>query len=242
MNYLVVDVGNSLAKLAVFDDDLLVHKESVKTLKPDRIEALREEFSLNHMLLSSVKQLEEKWLNKLRKTLEVFVLNASLPLPVKLSYETPETLGSDRIAGAVAGYAHSKPAPVLVIDSGTCITYDVVDENGVYLGGQISPGLTMRLQAMHHFTHRLPRARMTTEVPEIGNSTIASLQGGAFHGVVHEINGFTEFYKQKFSNLQVIMTGGSASLFVPKLKYEIFAIPELIIIGLNQILKYNVEG
>jgi len=164
-----------------------------------------------------------------------------MTLPIQIDYKEKEKLGSDRIAGVVAAKSIYPNDPVLVIDSGSCITYDFADATGVFKGGQISPGWQMRLQAMHHFTDALPLVKADGQAPAMGQSTAESMQSGAYWGIVHEMNGFIEQYTEKFENLKVLVTGGNSGFFVPNLKYEIFADPNLILVGLNKILQHHAE-
>lgn len=242
MRNLIIDIGNSSTKLAVFESDNLLEKKSCKSGFEKSMQGLISAYSPTNAIVSSVREVDEDWLIKTKEQIPLIALSSATNLPLKILYSTPETLGSDRIAGAVEAHHRFPENNVLVIDSGTCITYDMVTINGEYLGGQISPGYTMRYRAMHHFTKRLPRARHTDQIPAVGKSTHGSLQSGAFWGIVHELDGFVRSYSEKYENLKVLITGGNSSLFVTKMKYEIFAVPDLIIMGLNQILRYNVEG
>ena len=150
-----------------------------------------------------------------------------------------ETLGVDRIAAVCGAFALFPEKNCLVIDAGSCITYDVLDQKGNYCGGSISPGLEMRLKAMHTFTARLPLVKVNQQVNLIGNSTESCLQSGALYGVLAEIEGIVEKYNQNYAELRVIMCGGDASLFENQLKPTIFVAPDLVLKGLNRILLQN---
>jgi type III pantothenate kinase len=155
-------------------------------------------------------------------------------------YATPTTLGVDRIAG-VCGAKHMSPKTnVLVIDAGTCITYDFLDRDGNFLGGGISPGLMMRFNAVHNFTARLPLVPLVEIAPLIGDSTETCIQSGVINGLIEELGGIISLYRQKFEGLAVILSGGDARFFENKLKGSIFAVPELVLSGLNSILIHNV--
>jgi type III pantothenate kinase len=171
----------------------------------------------------------------------VFMLDHKLPLPIKNNYGTPETLGVDRIA-AVCGAQQIFPFQnCLVIDAGTCVTFDIIDKDGVYYGGAISPGMHMRFKAVHTFTARLPLISPVPEAKLIGDSTETSIQSGVINGMAAEMVGIIQRYQVKFNDLRVILCGGDTLFFENKLKASIFASPELVLVGLNSILIYNVS-
>ena len=238
---LIIDVGNSLVKLAVFKDSELVAK--VISEKKDFVKTLRrvqtEHPDLARCIVSSVGSFSEEELILLRETLPVVVLSHELRLPFINKYATPTTLGVDRIA-LVSAAAYQYPEEhVLIIDAGSCITYDFLTAENDYLGGAISPGLEMRYKAMHHFTANLPL--LDAEVPEntIGNSTNNSMHIGVFQGVTSEIDGFIDRYTQNFSPLTVILTGGAAHFLRDSIKNDIFANSNFLLQGLNHILEIN---
>jgi type III pantothenate kinase len=164
-----------------------------------------------------------------------------LPLPIKILYATPQTLGVDRIAGSCGALQLFPGKNTLVIDAGTCITYDFTDSSKQYYGGSISPGLKMRFQAVHTFTARLPLVSPAENPELIGNSTETSIQSGIVNGTVAEIDGIIDRYRQKYPDLQVILCGGDGPFFENKLKASIFASPDLVLIGLNSVLIHNVR-
>jgi type III pantothenate kinase len=164
-----------------------------------------------------------------------------VPLPVVNLYATPLTLGVDRLAGVCGAQQIFPLQHCLVIDAGTCITYDFLDKEGKYYGGGISPGLKMRFQAVHTFTAKLPLVTPKGHVPLIGNSTESCIQSGVVNGVLAELDGIIDQYGKKFEGLRVILCGGDAMFFENQLKASIFASPELVLIGLNSILNYNVN-
>jgi type III pantothenate kinase len=164
-----------------------------------------------------------------------------LPLPVKNGYATPQTLGVDRIAAACGANALFPENNCLVIDAGTCVTYEFVDATGVYRGGAISPGLKMRFQALSVLTARLPLVE-PVHTPELtGASTASCIQSGVVIGLMEEMNGVIRRYEEKFDKLRVILCGGDTPFFENQLKASIFASPELVLSGLNSILSYNVN-
>ena len=209
--------------------------------EPGALQNFLENFFSDSIIISSVTTeatVISSWAKQVRKK---YILTHELPLPIKNGYTTPITLGVDRIAGVCGAHQHFPDRPCLVIDSGTCITYDFIDRDGVFLGGGISPGLSMRFEAVHTFTARLPLVQMIESAPLIGNSTETCIQSGVLNGVIEELNGIINRYQEKFEGLQVILCGGDARFFENKLKASIFALPNLVLSGLNSILIYNVS-
>jgi type III pantothenate kinase len=234
---IAIDYGNSSAKVGLFEGRELVEHHIFAS--PDELRDYLQNYSGECLIISSVSMdaAEVSTWAKLVKTR--FILNSSLPLPIKNRYATPETLGVDRIAGACGAQSLFPGTPSLVIDAGTCITYDVLDGDGNFLGGGISPGLRMRFQAVHSFTKRLPLVSPAESAPLIGDSTETCIQSGIGNGLVAEIDGIVAQYGSLFSELRVILTGGDARFFENKLKAPIFAVPELVLSGLNSILIHN---
>jgi len=234
----VIDYGNSAAKVGIFDQHTLVQKFLFP--KETELKKFLQNFSAASCIISSVSrdaQTVLSWASGKQK----FVLNHRLPVPIKNKYATPETLGVDRLAAA-CGALHLFPGrPCLVIDAGTCITYEFVDRQGNYRGGGISPGLKMRFEAMHTFTARLPLIEVVENPKLIGDSTETCMQSGAIYGAIDEMEGVISRYGRDFEDLQVILCGGDTRFFENKLKASIFAVPELVLSGLNSILIYNVS-
>ncbi|MEZ4902933.1 MAG: type III pantothenate kinase [Spirosomataceae bacterium] len=176
----------------------------------------------------------------------VLQLSPTLPLPIQKNYDTPATLGADRLAAAVGAKVLFPNDHCLVIDMGTCVTYDWVSAAATFEGGIISPGLRMRFQAMHTFTKRLPLIEVMPQAtllwPSLlGKSTQTAMESGAFNGLLAEMEGFIQRYQQERGECQVLLCGGDGPLFENSLKSRIFAAPNLVLIGLNRILQYNVN-
>ncbi|HLP03816.1 MAG TPA: type III pantothenate kinase [Paludibacter sp.] len=238
---LCIDQGNSRTKIGIFDQDKLVHSFSGKSPTTDDYSAIIEEWNIDSCILSSVTG-EDAWLGKkLRKnTQNVVELTHNTPIPIKNNYRTPETLGKDRLA-AVVGASFLKPdTDLLVIDAGTAITYDFIETGKIYRGGNISPGIDMRLRALHEFTKKLPYAEASADSPLMGEDTKSALVSGALYGIVFEMDGYINTLKAKYPLLSTFLTGGSFFYFYNKLKNPIFAENNLVLIGLNRILQYNV--
>ncbi len=239
MNF-VIDYGNSAAKVGIFKQQELVDKH-VFTL-PETLKEFLQKSDAENVIVSSVAAADAKivstWAAHAKKR---FILNHTLPLPIKNYYATPQTLGVDRLAG-VCGAQHIFPNEnCVVIDAGTCITFDFIDKEGAYRGGSISPGLLMRFQAVNTFTAKLPLVQPIDNPELIGNSTESCIQSGIINGLIAEMNGVIHEYQKKFPLLKVILCGGDTVFFENNLKASIFASPELVLSGLNSILIYNVN-
>ena len=170
------------------------------------------------------------------ETAPLVILDENTPLPIKNLYETPATLGKDRLAAAVGARAIFPGKNVLSIDAGTCITYDFLTKDGEYLGGSISPGIRMRFRAMHAFTGRLPLVEPEDFTGLIGKTTAESLLSGVINGVCEEIKGLIARYNEQYEDLTAVITGGDHEYLHNKLKINIFAVPDLVLPGLNEIL------
>jgi type III pantothenate kinase len=240
---LVLDIGNSYAKAGIFEAGKLLDIKP-RIPKSDAVEMLQTR-QYDAVLVSSVSDLPSALLEAVRQHKKYFLLNAALPLPFQNLYQTPHTLGTDRIA-AVAGMMSLFPGEQsLAIDAGTCITYDLLDKEAGYYGGSISPGLQMRCKAMHTFTARLPLVEIQEEsephIPLRGYNTHTALQSGALYGTVAEITQMIRMYEDKFGHLRVVICGGDAALLSKHLQAAHQHVPELILIGLNRILEHNVS-
>jgi type III pantothenate kinase len=175
------------------------------------------------------------------------LLSHQTSLPFVNLYKTSETLGKDRIAGIAGAWALFPKQASFVIDAGTCVTYDFIDKNGYYHGGNIAPGLMMRYQAMHDYTHALPLVQDNKKektdsdfvIPFFGQSTHEALTLGGEMGIVHEIEGYTHDLKSKFGQINIILTGGDAVFFEERLKTKIFVYPDLVLFGLEGILRFQ---
>lgn len=235
---LAIDFGNSGAKVGIFDHQNLMEKHILSSA--GELSAFLKDISADHAIISSVKEDADvlaSWIQAKKK----FILHYSLHLPINNLYATPATLGVDRLA-AVCGARQVFPLEnCLVIDAGTCITYDFLDKDANYHGGAISPGLSMRFRAVHTFTAKLPLVSAKQNVPLTGNSTESCIQSGVINGLISEIEGIIDQYNKKYGGLRVILCGGDALFFENQLKASIFASPDLVLIGLNSILNYNVN-
>ena len=238
---LVIDVGNTLVKLAVFDSGILKHKKTC--VKADFLTTLSDFFenfpSINNCIVSSVAHLSEQQVSKLKKLCSVLLLDHTTKVPFINKYKTPQTLGMDRIALASAATHLYPNKNMLVIDAGTCITYDFISSEKEYIGGSISPGISLRYKSLHTFTDKLPLLEANNSKLLTGNNTATSIHTGVVNGVLYEIDGFIEAYKNNYENLTVILTGGDAHFLRDTIKNDIFANSNFLLEGLNHILEYN---
>lgn len=239
---LVIDWGNTRIKLGIIQKKKLI---DTITLQNTEIELFKFEIekldSLNACILSSVANIEIKTIDFVKnKCNHFFEFSHITKIPIVNKYQTPETLGKDRLSAVIGAWSLFPNENVLVIDAGTCIKYDLVTKNSEYFGGSISPGLQMRFKALNFYTDKLPLVEPENIDYYIGKNTKESILSGVVNGVVAEINGITNIYQKDYENLRIILTGGDAFFFEKKLKNIIFANSNLLIIGLNEILQHNV--
>ena len=248
---LIFDLGNTNQKMAILSSGEVIDIVKKTKIEIKDVEVFLRKYNPSQAILSSVVNETEEIVNFLEK--RIFLLNFShkTPIPIQNEYKTPETLGSDRLACAVAAVSLFPKKSVLILQLGTCITSDFVTETGIYKGGSISPGVEMRLNALHHFSAKLPLltikntdALTETNTKEIltGTTTEESILTGIIHGIEDECNGIIARYLNAYNPLKIILTGGDAKRIENKIKNEIVAIDHLVLIGLNTILNYNVEN
>jgi len=237
---LCIDCGNSSTKIGLFDQINLIKEFTYENFVIDDAIKLIEENRIDSCIISSVVN-DLTIIKYLKKNIPFFIeLSEKTKLPIENRYSTPATLGKDRLA-AIIGATFLKPeCDILVIDAGTAITYDFIDSNLIYWGGNIAPGLSIRLRSLHEFTQKLPLVQPETESRFLGDSTKSAILSGAVYGIVFEIEGYINELKIKYPQLSVFLTGGSTFYFDNKLKSAIFAEKNLVLIGLNRILHYNV--
>jgi type III pantothenate kinase len=239
MMNLIVDAGNTSVKLALFrEGEMLLTKHiepNIQTFK-----GIFEEFGkISSILICDVQGLDWSFLNTIFDPKNIFILDSTWKLPFINSYKTPETLGADRIGLIAASVKEYPNSNVLVIDLGSCITYDLIKEDQTYVGGMISPGYTMRYKSLNTFTGKLPLVENETFTDDFGDDTKTSVQAGVFNGILHEIEGQIEFFRQKNENLTIILTGGDCLQLSKRLKNPIFAHPNFLVKGLDYLLQFN---
>lgn len=237
---LIIDIGNTVAKVAVFKDKDIVEVfyDSNQTL--DNLPGICAEYAVEKAIVATVIDLNEQVSARLEQlSVPLLQLNEKTPLPVDNLYETPETLGYDRMAAVVGAYEQFPGKDILVIDAGTCITYEFIDAAGRYHGGNISPGVQMRFKALHEFTGRLPLVCREGRRLPLGKDTDTAMREGVLKGMEYEISGYIMAMKHKYPELLVFLTGGDEFSFDTNLKSIIFADRFLVLKGLNRILNYN---
>lgn len=238
---LVIDVGNSRIKVGIYKEKVLLEKRVWESWQLEDLERLATNHFIQNVILCNVGQVvPAPVLEFLQSRFFYLELTTETPLPIQIAYKTPQTLGKDRIAAVVGALDMFPNENCLAIDAGTCITYEILTAAGVYLGGNIAPGLTMRLEAMHHFTAKLPLVEADETESWIGYSTKSAMQNGAQLGLALEVEGFIAHCRRELGKLNVIITGGDADFLKKKLKSQIFVNPNLVLQGLNKILNYNV--
>jgi type III pantothenate kinase len=238
---LIIDVGNTSIKFAVFDLGKLIGKivGDIGDFDMMLAQVLKSYPKIDQAIVSSVGKLKTSHIESLKNKITVLELSHKLKLPFMNLYATPKTLGVDRIALVSASVKQFPDNNVLIIDAGTCITYDFINKKNEYLGGAISPGIRLRYRTLNNLTANLPL--LNTQLPEdiLGNSTQSSIHSGVVFGVLKEIDGVIDEYEKKYSHLTVILTGGDTKFLSNQLKNSIFAHPNFLLEGLNFILEYN---
>jgi type III pantothenate kinase len=236
---IVIDQGNTSAKVALFERKELLNVFLFESLSQEALHEIIIRNNVEMGILCAVKQVDVSVLSYLKSRLPVFFeLDRQMRIPLNLDYRTPQTLGMDRIAAATGAYMQQPEENLLVIDAGTAITFDFVDKNGCYKGGNISPGPGLRFKALHQFTGRLPLIDEQGDLPALGYDTATAIRSGVITGIVREIDSYIEYYKKKY-NVFTFLTGGYSFYFESKLKNPIFADGNLVLRGLNEILNYQ---
>jgi len=236
---LIIDVGNTLIKLAVFNgNEIVAKKVAFKKEFISVLEEMSKDYtSIKDAIVSSVGNFSKDELSIIKRKFNLYVLTHKTKIPFNNNYATPETLGADRIALVTSASFQFPKKNVLIIDVGSCITYDFLSSENDYLGGAISPGIDLRYKSLHDFTDKLPL--LTPEIPSelIGNSTESSIHIGVIQSVVLEIDGYISTYKERYKELTIILTGGGAHYLVDSLKNDIFANSNFLLEGLNYLLE-----
>jgi type III pantothenate kinase len=242
MKNICIDFGNTFSKIGYFNGDKL--QEYLPKIESNQIIKVCQKYDYEQIMICSVtKNVDEieKEFSVLGKNINI--LTPHTLLPIQKNYETPETLGADRLAAAVGAASIFPNENTLIIDMGTCIKYDLVEKGIIFQGGIIAPGLKMRFKAMHVFTKKLPLIESYEPWPNlIGKNTIQAMQSGVLNGILAEMDGIIDQYSAQLTKFKIILCGGDATLFESRLKYPTFVVPELVPIGLNRILLYNLNN
>lgn len=238
---LAIDLGNTRLKAGIFAGNDLRNVYVNQT--GDQLKDLISEWGVDQAIICRVGAGFIEFSEILHATIPVMELTPSLEVPINNLYQSPATLGMDRLAAVVGAYSLYPGTPNLVVDAGTSITYDLIDQQGNYRGGGISPGIGLRFKALKDHTSKLPLiAAKFEKVPLIGTDTHASISSGVINGTLAEMEGIIGRYADKFANLKVLLCGGDASFFESMLKAPIFVVPHLVLIGLNSILMHHAKG
>lgn len=237
---LIIDFGNTLKKIAVFDKNELVLLYTYEEFNIDVLKGIVEKHpEISSAIISSVINYPKEIDDFLATNFFFIKLNSETHIPITNRYESPKTLGNDRIAAVVAASNKFKNINLLVIDAGSCITYDFINKDMEYLGGAISPGIRLRFKSLNSFTDKLPLLTPKNIDFLIGKTTEESILSGIVNGIIAELDGIIDSYKEIYKDLTIIMSGGDHYYFDKRLKNNIFALPNIVLLGLNIILDFN---
>ncbi|MFN0050430.1 MAG: type III pantothenate kinase [Cytophagales bacterium] len=237
--HLTIDFGNTQAKAAIFDGEKCLdlyygidHMQLIKLANSD-LDA--------KIMMCSVSQEATHIVNLIENKARILKLDFKTSIPVQNGYGSPETLGMDRLAAVIGANYLYPNVDCLVIDAGTCLTFDFIDSNAKYLGGSISLGIQMRFKALSHFTSKLPFVGSKTDesFDLVGKNTQEAILSGVLNGIVSEVEAIIMNYKARYANINALLCGGDHSFFESRIKHPIFAHPELVLLGLNRILLHN---
>jgi len=239
---LAIDIGNTLVKSAVFDKGQMTGMQTLEEISVTELQRFTGQHTgISASIISTVKDIPAGIEEYLQNNFLFFRFDSQLPIPITSAYSTTETLGADRLAAAVAAHSLMPSDNVLVINAGTAITYDLITADGIHHGGAISPGLLIRFKALNTFTGRLPLLDKITDAPLVGQSTDDSIRSGVLNGTLAEVDGMIERYSKLYTGVKTILSGGNNNYFDKRLKNKTFAVPNLVLVGLNITLEYNLE-
>ena len=236
---LVIDIGNTLLKAAIFKNNLLIVSIEFKDNFELNIESILDKYPITHSIVSNVSNFNEGLNYLLSIRTKQILFYESIKIPFTNSYSTISTLGKDRIALVSAASKEFSKENVLIIDLGSCITYDFKNSKNYYLGGSISPGIHMRYKSLNDYTANLPLLNFKNITNFVGKSTEESIHSGVVNGVVQEVNGTISQYKDEFKEIKIILTGGDSKFLLKKIKNTIFAHSNFLLVGLNFLVESN---
>ena len=236
---LVIDIGNTLLKAAIFKNNLLIVSIEFKDNFELNIERVLDKYPITHSIVSNVSNFNEGLNYLLSIRTKQILFYESIKIPFTNSYSTISTLGKDRIALVSAASKEFSKENVLIIDLGSCITYDFKNSKNYYLGGSISPGIHMRYKSLNDYTANLPLLNFKNITNFVGKSTEESIHSGVVNGVVQEVNGTISQYKDEFKEIKIILTGGDSKFLLKKIKNTIFAHSNFLLVGLNFLVESN---
>ena len=238
---LVIDLGNSSLKVALFDKNVMINKFIYSNQSLDYILDIYNNNTIDNSIISNVSTIDKNILDFLKINSNLFSINESINLPFINLYKTKNTLGHDRIALVSAAAVNFPGQNILIIDVGTCITYDFKNSKNEYLGGGISPGIQMRFKSLNSETSNLPLLTINLDNKLLGDDTDSSINSGVINGVISEIDGLINQYQERFKNIKIILTGGDSDFLLNKIKNTIFADQNFLLKGLNYLLEDNIK-
>lgn len=232
-----IDIGNSRTKIAKFDAKQLVNFKAIDNNNINEILSYLKQISPSEYRLCSVLESDHPLIKKLNENINIHPINRNSNFSIKIQYETAYTLGLDRIMAAEATSKLYPDSDCMIINAGTCITIDILEAGGNYLGGNITPGIMMRAKAMHEYTSKLPLIKLTAELETslIGQNTYQALSNGVINGVIFELEGYFNGFQKKYPALKAVIAGGDADFLVKRLNFQTFAEPYLVLHGINQL-------
>jgi type III pantothenate kinase len=238
---LIFDIGNTSTKVAIFDGREKIISLRTKIFSCEKLEKTLGKYELNKAILSTVRNTPDFVIDLATRGIPyVHILSHKSKLPFKNEYETPQTLGPDRVAAIAGAYLAFPGKKVLIIDAGSAVTYDFLSGK-IYKGGNISPGLSMRFRALHRFTGKLPLASTTEKFSSLGKNTIEAITAGVINGLIYEINEYIRTFLTRHVDLKVIVTGGDSGYLKNRINYKVTYMPDIVLDGLNYILEYNAK-
>ena len=238
---LVIDCGNTQIKIAVFEHNTMLFNEIIgyQNWQNDFKSYFKKHPKIENTIISSVGKIEKEEFLALNLSQKCHFISKDYKFPFQNLYKSPETLGIDRMILASGAVLQFPSINRIVIDAGTCITYDFIDKNDNYLGGAISPGLKLRYESLHNYTAKLPLLAISEPEKIIGNSTNESIHSGIVNAITFEIEGFSNKFRNESENFIIILTGGDANFLAKRLKNTIFANSNFLLESLNQTFQYN---
>ena len=238
---LAIDIGNTRIKAAVFEQNTRLETFTfpIEEIQKKVDFIVKANQKITDLVVSSVRNTENSVFSTIGSHIKIYFINNESHFPFENRYETPDSLGIDRMVLAAGAVLRFPKQNRLVIDAGTCVTYDFIDEENNYLGGAISPGIRLRYESLHNYTAKLPLLSVSIPDKTIGSSTQGSIHSGVVNGLTNEIDGFIEFYRERFANIIIILSGGDAEFLAKRLKNTIFANSNFLLESLNQTFQYN---
>ncbi len=240
---LIFDIGNTCTKIAVFDGLKKAVSFRTRQFSCEKMHKMTSPYEpeIKKAIISSVRNTPEYIIDLATHGIPyVHILTHKSELPFKNEYETPETLGTDRIAAVAGAFLHFPGEKILIIDAGSAVTYDYLSRK-TFKGGNISPGLSMRFRALHRFTGKLPLAATAEKYSSPGKNTYEAVTAGVINGLIYEINEYIRTFKNKYVNLRVILTGGDSGYLKKKINHHVTYMPDIVLDGLNYILECNAK-